>query len=167
MPPGTPESCPVALLRVVQTFIGENMSSLAKAVSVAILLGTAGQSAAADTGPGHARPQRDPQQPGGDAPVRQRRLHARDVIVDRDGTEHVRFNRTYKGLPVIGGDLVVHSKAGVLQRTSITQAKPLYLSTTPALTASRDHQPRAGLGLGYDVPRPRAWSSTPAPPPRS
>ncbi|MFF5531523.1 M4 family metallopeptidase [Streptomyces cinerochromogenes] len=32
----------------------------------------------------------------------------RDVIVDRDGTQHVRYDRTYRGLPVIGGDFVVH-----------------------------------------------------------
>ncbi|MES4887665.1 M4 family metallopeptidase [Streptomyces sp. NPDC096012] len=32
----------------------------------------------------------------------------RDVIVDRDGTQHVRYDRTYRGLPVLGGDFVVH-----------------------------------------------------------
>src|SRR5436190_8931965 len=37
---------------------------------------------------------------------------ATDAIVDADGTEHVRFGRTYRGLRVIGGDLVVHSAAG-------------------------------------------------------
>ena len=43
----------------------------------------------------------------------------RGVIVDRDGTEHVRYNRSYKGLPVIGGDVIVHSKGGNLK--SMTQ----------------------------------------------
>ncbi|MFE1070729.1 M4 family metallopeptidase [Streptomyces sp. NPDC058783] len=33
---------------------------------------------------------------------------ARDVVVDRDGTQHVRYDRTYRGLPVLGGDFVVH-----------------------------------------------------------
>ena len=37
---------------------------------------------------------------------------ARDVIVDSDGTEHVRMERHYQGLPVIGGDLVLHSRNG-------------------------------------------------------
>lgn len=37
---------------------------------------------------------------------------ARDVIVDEDGSTHVRFARSFKGLPVIGGDLVVHTDAG-------------------------------------------------------
>ena len=44
----------------------------------------------------------------------------RGAVVDRDGTEHVRYNRTYKGLPVIGGDLIVHSKGGNLK--SMTQS---------------------------------------------
>ena len=44
---------------------------------------------------------------------------ARDVIVDRDGTEHVRFDRTYRGLPVIGGDMVVHSRNGQLKGTRL------------------------------------------------
>ncbi|MCX7043715.1 MAG: peptidase M4 family protein, partial [Gammaproteobacteria bacterium] len=61
---------------------------------------------------------------------------ATDVIVDRDGTEHVRFDRTYKGLPVIGGDLVVHSRAGQLQSASLTQSAALNLSTRASLAAS-------------------------------
>ncbi|KOV67914.1 M4 family metallopeptidase [Streptomyces sp. MMG1121] len=34
----------------------------------------------------------------------------RDVIVDPDGTQHVRYDRTYHRLPVLGGDFVVHLK---------------------------------------------------------
>ena len=45
---------------------------------------------------------------------------ARDVIVDADGTEHVRFDRTWRGLPVIGGDVVVHSRNGQLRGASMT-----------------------------------------------
>ncbi|MFF9166685.1 MULTISPECIES: M4 family metallopeptidase [unclassified Streptomyces] len=36
------------------------------------------------------------------------RTTVRDVIVDKDGTQHVRYDRTYHGLPVLGGDFVVH-----------------------------------------------------------
>ncbi|MEU1401867.1 M4 family metallopeptidase [Streptomyces sp. NPDC005728] len=32
----------------------------------------------------------------------------RDVVVDRNGTQHVRYDRTYHQLPVLGGDFVVH-----------------------------------------------------------
>jgi len=43
---------------------------------------------------------------------------ARDAIVDADGTEHVRFQRSYRGLPVIGGDFVMHSRNGQLRNVS-------------------------------------------------
>jgi Zn-dependent metalloprotease len=45
---------------------------------------------------------------------------ARDVVVGKDGTEHVRFDRTYRGLPVIGGDVVVHSRNGQFKSASQT-----------------------------------------------
>ena len=45
---------------------------------------------------------------------------AKDVIVDADGTEHVRFNRSWHGMPVIGGDVVVHSRNGQLRSASLT-----------------------------------------------
>ncbi|KVE24532.1 peptidase M4 [Burkholderia singularis] len=52
---------------------------------------------------------------------------ARDVIVDHDGTEHVRFERFYGGLPVIGADVVVHSKQGQMLQPSATLAAPISL----------------------------------------
>ena len=112
------------------------MSTLAKALSVAILMGAASQ-AAAVTGPAVTRALAVIQQ----NPVPTRlstsdTFTARAVTVDRNGTEHVRLDRTYKGLSVIGGDLVVHSKAGVFSRASLTQAKPVSLSTTPKITST-------------------------------
>ena len=47
------------------------------------------------------------------------RFVAEDVVVDRKGNEHVRFSRTYRGLPVIGGSVIVHSRNGVPD--SVTQ----------------------------------------------
>ncbi|GAA1414328.1 M4 family metallopeptidase [Kitasatospora putterlickiae] len=41
----------------------------------------------------------------------QETLVAKDAVVDADGTRHLRFERTYAGLPVLGGDLVVHQGA--------------------------------------------------------
>ncbi len=38
-------------------------------------------------------------------------LKATDTMVDPDGRQHVRFVRTHRGLPVLGGDLVVHLTA--------------------------------------------------------
>ncbi|OMG72855.1 M4 family metallopeptidase [Burkholderia ubonensis] len=55
-------------------------------------------------------------------------FQARDVIVDPDGTEHVRFDRFYSGLRVIGGDVVVHSSRGQLKQASVTQSVPIDLA---------------------------------------
>jgi zinc metalloprotease ZmpA len=53
------------------------------------------------------------------------KLVARDVVKDADGTLHTRYERTYAGLPVLGGDLVVHtspsgSTEGVTRATNAT-----------------------------------------------
>jgi Zn-dependent metalloprotease len=64
-------------------------------------------------------------------------FEASDLIVDADGTEHVRFQRSYKGLPVVGGDVVVHSHGnGALSGTSQTLASQINLGTTPKQSAS-------------------------------
>ncbi|KFN50077.1 M4 family metallopeptidase [Arenimonas composti] len=42
---------------------------------------------------------------------------AKDSNVDMNGTEHVRFQRTWNGMPVIGGDFIVHNRNG---RTEVT-----------------------------------------------
>ncbi len=39
-------------------------------------------------------------------------LVVKDVVRDEDGTQHVRYDRTYAGVPVVGGDLVVHEGDG-------------------------------------------------------
>ncbi|WP_406407061.1 M4 family metallopeptidase [Streptomyces sp. NBC_01643] len=51
----------------------------------------------------------------------QEKLVVRDVIQDNDGTTHTRYERTFGGLPVLGGDLVVQeSKVG--ETESVTKA---------------------------------------------
>jgi Zn-dependent metalloprotease len=75
------------------------------------------------------------------------RFVVRDVIVDADGTEHVRFDRTYAGLPVIGGDLVVHSRHGQLQSASLTQRAVLKLSTHASIKPD-DAVVSAGAAFG-------------------
>ncbi|WP_446666954.1 M4 family metallopeptidase [Flexivirga sp. B27] len=56
-----------------------------------------------------------------------------------DGTSHFRYQRTYKGLPVVGGDFVVHAKSGKVVGQSGDQRNAISVSTTPkvAATASR------------------------------
>ncbi|MFJ2864524.1 M4 family metallopeptidase [Kitasatospora sp. NPDC087314] len=41
----------------------------------------------------------------------QERLVVKDVVADADGARHLRYERTYADLPVLGGDLVVHQRA--------------------------------------------------------
>ncbi|MEU8967685.1 M4 family metallopeptidase [Streptomyces monashensis] len=48
-------------------------------------------------------------------------LHAQDVMIDPEGARHVRFERTHSGMPVLGGDLVVHLDAK-LAYTGVTRA---------------------------------------------
>ncbi|MGO4776142.1 peptidase M4 family protein, partial [Lysobacter sp. 2RAB21] len=47
-------------------------------------------------------------------------FEARDAVVDKDGSEHVRFDRTYRGLHVVGGDVVVKSQRGQLHSVLLT-----------------------------------------------
>ena len=62
---------------------------------------------------------------------------SRGVVLDRDGLSHVHLNRSYLGLPVLGGDVIAHlTKAGALREVTRTQSAPLTLSATPGLTAA-------------------------------
>ena len=59
----------------------------------------------------------------------------RDVIVEPDGREHVRFDRTYRGLPVVGGDLVVHDgPGGTLEGVSHELTARLSVGSIPTLS---------------------------------
>ena len=62
---------------------------------------------------------------------------AKDVIVDKDGTEHVRFDRTYRGLAVLGGDVVVHSRNGQLKQASLTLKTTGRPDVTPTVSADQ------------------------------
>ena len=77
------------------------------------------------------------------------RFAARGVIADADGTEHVRFERTYRGLPVIGGDLVVHSRDGQFKSISLSLHEALALAVRPTLTPE-DATVMAGADFGSD-----------------
>ncbi|MFD5907855.1 M4 family metallopeptidase [Streptomyces massasporeus] len=63
----------------------------------------------------------------------------RDVVVDDDGTRHVRYDRTYHRLPVLGGDFVLHlNPDGTYRGTSRATKSTLSLaSVTPKVTAPK------------------------------
>ncbi|MCX4577623.1 M4 family metallopeptidase [Streptomyces sp. NBC_01571] len=67
------------------------------------------------------------------------KLVVRDVVKDADGTVHTRYERTYNGLPVLGGDLVVHeSKAGRTEGvTKAVKAAIKVASLKPQVTTAK------------------------------
>nr|WP_261370139.1 M4 family metallopeptidase [Lysobacter antibioticus] len=70
---------------------------------------------------------------------------ARDVMIDRDGTEHVRMERSYRGLAVVGGDLVVHSRNGEL--LSVTQGDNMRSFGRPSIEPKLSAE-QAGIEAG-------------------
>ncbi|MER5281135.1 M4 family metallopeptidase [Streptomyces sp. NPDC002809] len=66
------------------------------------------------------------------------RLVAKDVLIDTDGTRHVRYDRTYSGLAVIGGDLVVHlTEDGDITGSDLAHQGAIKIAgTKPKLTAA-------------------------------
>jgi zinc metalloprotease ZmpA len=61
------------------------------------------------------------------------------TIMDRDGSSHVRYARAYHGLPVLGGEVIVHLDRAGARRAMTTQplAEPLSsVPTTPRLSAA-------------------------------
>ncbi|KIE24948.1 peptidase M4 [Streptomyces sp. MUSC 125] len=69
------------------------------------------------------------------------KLVVKDVVKDNDGTVHTRYERTYAGLPVLGGDLVVHTPpaslaAGTVRTTYNNKHRIKVASTTATFAKS-------------------------------
>ncbi|MEV5533300.1 M4 family metallopeptidase [Streptomyces prunicolor] len=81
-------------------------------------------------------------------------LVVRDVVKDADGTVHTRYERTYGGLPVLGGDLVVDTaKSGATERViKATNAAIAVADLTPSVTT--------GAAEKQAVSRAKALGST-------
>src|SRR5690606_2838813 len=73
------------------------------------------------------------------------------VRIDADGTEHVRYTRTYKGdLPVIGGDFVLHSRNGKVLGASQTLPTAKRPSTKAAYSSNKAiAKAIADFGMAY------------------
>ncbi|WSQ11912.1 M4 family metallopeptidase [Streptomyces sp. NBC_01231] len=67
------------------------------------------------------------------------KLVVKDVVKDVDGAVHTRYERTYAGLPVLGGDLVVHqSPSGTTKGvTKALKGSVKVASLTPKLAAAK------------------------------
>ncbi|MFI2908865.1 M4 family metallopeptidase [Streptomyces sp. PDY-4] len=97
------------------------------------------------------------------------KLVVRDVLKDGDGTVHVRYERTYDGLPVLGGDLVVQGdsagQADSVVKATRAAVKPA--TTTAKVPAAKAEQQalsaaKAEKAEGADVdraPRKVIWAA--------
>ncbi|MFF0159500.1 M4 family metallopeptidase [Streptomyces sp. NPDC005263] len=101
------------------------------------------------------------------------KLVVKDVVKDVDGAVHTRYERTYAGLPVLGGDLVVHQSAtgktegvtkalkGSVKVASVTPKLAPAKAEKQALTAAKaagsektaaDQAPRKVVWAGSGTP---------------
>lgn len=96
------------------------------------------------------------------------------VVTDPDGTQHVRYDRTFKGLRVIGGDLVVENSArgaqkdvhvnasgkvavrSTVARRSASEAATVAAGRSQARTAKKVDSTELVVWAGGEVPR-LAW----------
>ncbi|MEU6423010.1 M4 family metallopeptidase [Streptomyces spiralis] len=79
------------------------------------------------------------------------KLVAKDVVKDADGTVHTRYERTYAGLPVLGGDLIVHT-AGSGKTEGVTKATKAAIkvaSLTPKVAPAKAE--KQALTLAQDA----------------
>ncbi|MET8101257.1 M4 family metallopeptidase [Streptomyces sp. NPDC005236] len=79
------------------------------------------------------------------------KLVVKDVALDRDGTTHTRYERTYAGLPVLGGDLVVHLRDG---RSTVSRASGSAVavpSLKPRIAAGDAEAKALAVGRGAAV----------------
>ncbi|MFF8608309.1 M4 family metallopeptidase [Streptomyces sp. NPDC015346] len=103
----------------------------------------------------------------------QEKLVVRDVVQDRDGTTHTRYERTYAGLPVLGGDLIVaESRAGQTRgvtKASRAELKNVDVSATVAPAAAERQALAEARAEGADkavteqAPRKVVWMAQGSP----
>ncbi|MEU9919160.1 M4 family metallopeptidase [Streptomyces sp. NPDC051001] len=84
------------------------------------------------------------------------KLVVRDVLKDGNGTIHTRYERTYDGLPVLGGDLVVEStKADATESVvKATRAAIKPATTTAAVSAAKAKSQALGAAKAEDAKSP-------------
>ncbi|MEU3415463.1 M4 family metallopeptidase [Streptomyces sp. NPDC006658] len=99
----------------------------------------------------------------------QEKLVVKDIVKDADGTLHTRYERTYAGLPVLGGDLVVTTTSAgkTMEVVRATNATLKVAGLTPAVTrtAAEQQAVRRAKALGGSQPaadsvRKVIWAAT-------
>ncbi|MEU9041198.1 MULTISPECIES: M4 family metallopeptidase [unclassified Kitasatospora] len=93
----------------------------------------------------------------------QEKLVTKDVVQDANGGRHLRYERTYAGLPVLGGDLIVHQDAAGATKsvTKASQADLAGVETTPALAAPKAQAAALAAEAGSvdTAPRLVVWAA--------
>ncbi|MET9090359.1 M4 family metallopeptidase, partial [Streptomyces sp. NPDC004237] len=92
------------------------------------------------------------------------KLVVKDVVKDNDGTLHTRYERTYAGLPVLGGDLIVHTPpaslaAGTVSTTFNNKHTIKVASTTAAVAKSAAETKALKTAKALDARKPAADSA--------
>ncbi|MFI7412573.1 M4 family metallopeptidase [Streptomyces sp. NPDC049627] len=84
------------------------------------------------------------------------KLVVRDVLKDGNGTVHTRYERTYDGLPVLGGDLVVETaKSGETEAVvKATRAAIKPATTTAAVPAAKAEKQALAAAKADDATSP-------------
>ncbi|WP_230193670.1 M4 family metallopeptidase [Streptomyces sp. NBC_00080] len=95
----------------------------------------------------------------------QEKLVVKDVVKDNDGTLHTRYERTYAGLPVLGGDLVVHTPpaslaAGTVSTTFNNNRRTVSVKSTTATYGKAAAETKAlTAAKALDAQNPAAQSA--------
>ncbi|MEV5149551.1 M4 family metallopeptidase [Streptomyces sp. NPDC052727] len=94
----------------------------------------------------------------------QEKLVVKDVVKDNDGTLHTRYERTYAGLPVLGGDLVVHtppaSRAKGTVSTTFNSKRTIKVrSTTATFTKAAAETKALKAARALDAEKPTTDSA--------
>ncbi|MGW0945578.1 M4 family metallopeptidase [Streptomyces sp. NPDC002623] len=95
----------------------------------------------------------------------QEKLVVKDVVKDNDGTVHTRYERTFAGLPVLGGDLVVHTPpaslaAGTVSTTFNNNRRTVSVkSTTATFSKSAAETKALTAAKALDAENPAAQSA--------
>ncbi|MEU6389322.1 M4 family metallopeptidase [Streptomyces sp. NPDC046939] len=92
------------------------------------------------------------------------KLVVKDVTKDADGTTHTRYERTYAGLPVLGGDVIVHTPPASLAKGTVSTTwnnkhTIRTASTTPALPKASAESKALKTAKALDAAKPTADSA--------
>ncbi|MFJ4824142.1 M4 family metallopeptidase [Streptomyces bacillaris] len=132
------------------------IAASAAAVVAATLLTTKGV-ASADTGPWTSKPAISASGTAAALGLDDKeKLIVRDVVKDADGTTHTRYDRTYAGLPVLGGDVIIHSNSnGTIKSVTRASAQPIRVSSlSPKVTPTAADKAAVKAAVATHVDRP-------------